>query len=106
MKKILALVFLMGIFFSLPALSAEEAPDPEGDFTIKGTVAEVKTAENVLRVKLDAGFVLTFKVDEVTRILFGEQVRSLADLAPENTVEVAYRYAPDYEKLARVIRKL
>lgn len=79
----------------------------EGDnlFSTKGTVTHINTQEKVLLVKREGGLELTFHTDEATEVTVDGEMKSIADIGINDSVEIDYVYNENYEKVARKIRK-
>ena len=107
MKYFLAiLVFLMSATLTpAPAFSEIEPNLPIEHFSTQGVVTHLDPARKVVYLKTERGLELTFHISETTVITQGQETKSLADLAPEDEIEIEYDYNQDYEKVARSVKK-
>ena len=104
-------VALGAVLFSSTA--GFSAPSQEEHFSTKGTITQIEStgessqegAAKILRVKTEGGLELTFRANNLTSVKVGEQVKSLADLAVNDPVEIDYAYNENYEKVSQSIVK-
>ena len=74
-------------------------------FSTKGTLTQVDTVGKMLRVKIEGGLELSFRVEDATQIMVGETPKTLVDLGVNDSVEIQYFYNQNYEKVAKTIKK-
>ena len=112
MKKIFIVLVLLLNLFPASRIFAEDADDAAGDFLLKGTVTDLNAAGKIFKVKAEGGFELTFHAEDSAQgtpeSAAGKPPASslLHGLAPSDSVEVAYRYNKDYEKIATSVKKI
>lgn len=102
--KYLLIALLAGGIGMLSQTSAFGAP-VENLFSTKGTVTQIDQETQTLRVKNEGGLQLTFHTDTTTRVLAGDELKTLAGLSTGDTIEIEYAYNENYEKVARSIKK-
>ena len=96
---ILAFIAFRAFAETLPA----ETKEKEQIFSTKGTLTQIDASAKILRVKIEGGLELTFRVDDSTQIRKGEALKSFADLQGDQPVEMEYVYNEDFEKVARTV---